>query len=511
MRCFAQTIAVLSCLALTAIAQEKKAEKKPEPKPEAKPAAKAEAKPAVKPEAKAEAKPPAKAEPKAEPKPAPKTEAKPEAKPAAKVEPVSFTRQIAPMLLKKCVACHGDRQPKSGYQLHTFEKLMSPGDLGELPVIAGKPEASQLYKLIANANKDEWMPKEADRLPAEQIELVKRWIAEGAAFDSPSKAATLASIVPPSYDPPPDKYSRPVPIMAVAFNPPGTEIAVGGYNEITIWSAVDGKPLRRIRNVAQRTHALAYSPDGRLLAAASGTPGSLGEVKLFEPNSGQAIRVLGTMSDEAFDVAFSPKGDKLAACAADRSIRIYDVASGKEERVIEDHADWVLAIAWNNDGTRIASASRDKTSKVFDPKTGESQATYNGHGQTVYGVAFSPDGKQVLTGGSDNKVHIWNPADSKKLAEIGGYGKDVYRVYVVGQNVFSCSGDKTAKQNTVGNWAQVRQFAPHADWVYTIAVNPTAKRVATGTFTGEVHVWNLDDGKQVTMFTAAPGYVAAKK
>ena len=280
---------------------------------------------------------------------------------------------------------------------------------------------------------------------------------------------------------------------------------------IKLATGVVSLPYHHPYNVAQRTHALAYSPDGRLLAAASGTPGSLGEVKLFDPNSGQPLRVLGTMSDEAFDVAFSPKGDKLAACAADRSIRIYDVTSGKEEKVIEDHADWVMAVAWNNDGTRIASASRDKTSKVFDPKTGESQATYNGHGQTVYGVAFSPDGKQVLTAGGDRKVHIWNPADSKKLAEIGGYGNDVYRVYVVGQHVFSCSGDKTAKQNTVGNWAQVRQFAPHADWVYTVAVNPTAKRVATGTFTGEVHVWNLDDGKQVTMFTAAPGYVPAKK
>jgi hypothetical protein len=519
MRHFALTIAVLSCVAFSALAQEKKSEPKPAAKTEAakteaKAAAKTEPKAAAKTEPKAEPKPAPKAEPKpAEPKPAPKAEPKVEPKPApaAKVEPVSFTKQIAPIFLKKCVACHGERQPKSGYQLHTFEKLMTPGDLGEPTITAGKPEASQLYKLLVNPSKDEWMPKEADRLPAEQIELVKRWIVEGAKFDSPNKAANLASIVPASYDPPPEKYSRPVPVTAVALNPAGTEVAVGGYNEITIWSAADGKLLRRIRDVAQRTYGLAYSPDGRLLAAASGTPGSLGEVKLLDANSGQPVRLLGTMSDVAFDVAFSPKADKLAACAADRSIRIYDVATGKEERLIEDHADWVMAVAWNNDGTRIASASRDKTSKVFDPQTGESHATYNGHGQTVYGVAFSPDGKQVLTAGGDRKVHIWNPADSKKLAEIGGYGNDVYRVYVVGQNVFSCSGDKTARQNTVGNWAQVRQFAPHADWVYAIAVNPTAKRVATGTFTGEVHIWNLDDGKQVTMFAAAPGYVPAKK
>src|SRR5204863_9593918 len=90
----------------------------------------------------------------------------PEAAPAGKLEPVSFTKQVAPILLKKCAACHGERQPKSGYQLHTFDKLMTPGDLGEPPVVAGKPAASQLFKLITNPSKDEWMPKEADRLPA---------------------------------------------------------------------------------------------------------------------------------------------------------------------------------------------------------------------------------------------------------------------------------------------------------------------------------------------------------
>ena len=60
--------------------------------------------------------------------------------------------------------------------------------------------------------------------------------------------------------------------------------------------------------------------------------------------------MLGTLNDVAFDVAFNGKGDKLAACGADRSIRVFDIASGKQEVLIEDHADWVMAIAWNKDG-----------------------------------------------------------------------------------------------------------------------------------------------------------------
>jgi tricorn protease-like protein/mono/diheme cytochrome c family protein len=443
--------------------------------------------------------------------PASAQEKKAEKKAENKAEPVSFSKQIAPILAKKCLACHGERQPQSGYQLHTFDKMFKAGDFGEPPVTAGKPEASSLLKLVSSTKKDVWMPKEGDRLTDAQIALIRQWIAEGAKFDGPDKAAAIASFVPPEYDPPPDAYARPLPITAVAFHPQGTELAVGGYNEITVWNPADGKLVRRIRNVAQRTYGLAYSPDGKFLAAASGTPATLGEVKLFEASSGNPVRVLASMADVAYDVAFSPKGDKIAACAADRSIRIFDVASGKQERIIEDHADWVMAIAWNKDGTRIASASRDKTSKVFDVKTGESHVTYNGHGQTVFGVAFSPDGSQVLTSGADHKIHVWNPADGKKIAEMAGFGNDVYRVICEGDQVYSCSADKTARQFGLANRAQVRAYSPHADWVFTLAAHAASKRLATGTFTGEVHVWNIADGKQIASFVAAPGYKPAGK
>jgi WD40 repeat protein len=57
----------------------------------------------------------------------------------------------------------------------------------------------------------------------------------------------------------------------------------------------------------------------------------------------------------------------------------------------------------------------------------------------------------------------------------------------------------------VADRAQVRAFSGHTDWVYCLAVNEATKRLATGSFDGEVRVWNLDDGKAVATFKAAPG------
>ena len=421
---------------------------------------------------------------------------------------VSFKRDIAPVLVQKCNACHNDSEAEGGYRLTTFEMAMRSGDSEVPPIVAGDLDESYLLELITEEDADLRMPRDDDPLSEETIELFRRWIQQGAKYDAEDPKAALAAIVPKQPHPdPPESYRVPVAITAVAFHPSGTEMSVGGYHEITVWNPADGSLLRRIKQVAQRTYGLAYSPDGSLLAAASGTPGQLGEVVLFGTAGGDIARELGTMADVAFGVAFSPDGTKLAACAADRSVRVYEVSSGKQTVLIEDHADWVMAVAFNHDGTRLATASRDKTSKVFDAATGESQITYPGHGEPVFSVAFNSDGTQVLTAGRDKKIHVWNPADAKKIADIGGFGGEVYKLLLVEGHVFSCSADKTVRQHKAGDRAHVRDFQGHDDYVYSLAYHHGTKRVASGSFDGEVRVWNAEDGSAVTTFLAAPGYL----
>lgn len=426
---------------------------------------------------------------------------------AAADAPVSFSKDVAPVLIKHCQACHGMPDPKGGYQVTNFNLLMKPGASESAAITAGKPEESEVLNLIASTDADLRMPKEADPLTAAQIELVKRWIAEGAKYDGADPNAALATIVPKLAQPdPPAAYRRPVPVTALAFNADGSELAASGYHEVTIWNATTGALVRRIKNVPERVQSLAYNPDGSLLAVSGGTPGQSGEVKLFKPADGTLVQELNATNDVVYRAVFSPAGNKLATAGADRAIRVFDVAAGKQEILIEDHADWVVGLAWSPDGTRLASASRDKTSKLFNATNGESLSTYSAHGDAVFGVGFSADGKLVFSAGGDKKVHVWNPDDAAKKGEIAGFSREVLGLVTSADKIFTCSADKSVQQHRVEGFKQFKTYAGEPDAVFAVAFHPGTGRVAAGDFSGEVRVWNAEDGAQLTTFIAAPGF-----
>lgn len=433
---------------------------------------------------------------------------------AADAPPVVFSKDVAPVLLTKCLACHGTVEPKGGYQVVNFNQVMKAGESDQPAVSPGKSGESELVRLISSTDADERMPKEADPLSPEQVSLIKRWIDEGAKYDAADPNAPLASIAPKLAEPdPPAAYRRTVPITALAFTTDGQELAVSGYHEVTIWNAANGALVRRIKNIPERVHSVAYSPDGKLLAVAGGMPGSSGDVKLFNPATGELVKDLVSMNDVAYRVAFNPAGNKLAVGGADRSIRIFDVATGKQEILIEDHADWVVGLAWSPDGAKLASASRDKTSKLFNAANGESLMTYSGQGEQVYSVGFSGDGKLVFSAGADKKIHAWNPDDGAKKGEIAGFGRDVFGLVTHEDKIFSCSGDKSVQQHRVEGFKQFKAYPGQTDAVYCVAFHPGTGRVAGGSFSGEVRVWNAEDAAAISTFIAAPGYtppVAAK-
>jgi len=420
-------------------------------------------------------------------------------------EAISFTRDVAPIFVAKCLACHNSEKAKGNYRLHTFEALNKAGSSKDTPIKLGKPSDSKIFQLITAKDEEDRMPQKDEPLSAEQIATIRKWIEQGAKFDAADRNTALAILSAPKHPAAPKSYRVPIPITALAFDPSGEQLAASGYHEITFWNSRHGGLARRVGNVAERTFDLAFSPDGHRLACASGTPARIGEVKLFNVTNSDSAKLLAATPDAQLCVAFSPDGKKLAAGGADNAIRVWDVESGKLELTIEQHADWVLALAFSPDGMHLASGSRDKSARLFDATNGELDETYTGHSEFVTAVAWA-DAKSVISASRTKPAHRWNVKDAKKTAEFSGWEGDVTRLIAWETNLFSASLDARIRQHSLETKQTVRTFEPHHDAIYSLALHTSTKRLASGSHDGEVRVWNAEDGKLLLKFVAAPGY-----
>lgn len=419
---------------------------------------------------------------------------------------VSFARDVAPILLNRCVACHGPKKSESNYRLDTFSALLTPGDYDVASITPGDVDDSELYRLLTSDDDDERMPRGSEALPEASISLIRRWIEQGAVNDASSPESTLFEMTSRLPHPkPPETYPSPLPLTSLMFHPANNELFVGGYHEVTVWDVSTGTLVRRLQGMSERTYALELNSAGDTLAIASGAPARFGEVRLINPADGSEIRHLGVFRSTILDLAYRPDGTKLAVAGEDRSIRIIDVASGEEEKVIENHADWVTSVAWSPNGEQLVSTSRDKTSKIFNATNGELLATYSGHGAPVFDALFTADGKQINSCGGDKKIHVWNVEDGKKASEVADYGDAVLKLALVDGFLFSASADRTARQYKSDDYSQLHRFEDHSDWILSLSVDIGNHRLATGCFDGHVRIWNLEEGKPALTFVASPG------
>ena len=414
--------------------------------------------------------------------------------------PVSFAADVAPILVDECLVCHNTRTPRGRFSVETYQALMKGSESGSA-ISTDDPDFSSLVLLVESGD----MPKEGNPLSPDQISLLKRWIAEGARLDDGKPAdRPLSTIMPrPTQPLPPDTYTAPVPVTAIAFHPDGSQLAVSGYHEVLVFEAGNGKLLRRIQRLPERIEAIAYSPDGRLMAVAAGTPARLGEVKLFRSESGEPVADLAFAADSFLDVAFSPDGKTLAAAGSDRTVRLWSVADQMELATIEDHADWVTAVAFSPDGNRLATASRDQTVKVFDLATRESIATFMGHEQPVLDVLFTPDGERIVSCGRDEQVRIWTIADAKQQKR-QDLNAEAFALSLVGSEAFLCGSAARSARMFDFDGSPGKTFKDRPDWMQAVAATVDGSKIALGCYDGTVEILDPKNGETLQTLSAMP-------
>jgi WD40 repeat protein len=341
-------------------------------------------------------------------------------------EPISFEKDVAPVLANKCQVCHAGNLTEGKLDLGTHAALMKGGKKGP-SVVAGTADDSLLWLMASHRKKPVMPPKsENNPLTPEEVAVLKAWIDQGAkgpAVDVRSRPKVVLSLPPALVKPvravavSPDKTTvaagrgnklhlfdaktgefkksftdpalkapdgKPADaahmslVESMAYSPDGKTLATGSFQELVLWDADKGTIKQRLTGFADRVVAIAYSTDGKYLATGGGAPTEDGEVRIFDAAGKQILDLKGGHSDTVFGVAFSPDGKLLACGAADKFVKVFEVPSGKFVKSFEGHTHHVLDVGWTPDGKKIVSAGADNFVKVWDYEKGERPATSPG-------------------------------------------------------------------------------------------------------------------------------------
>lgn len=277
------------------------------------------------------------------------------------------------------------------------------------------------------------------------------------------------------------------PVTAVAVAPDGKGYLVGSQAGV-YWHADAEEPIRLAVQL-EHVHAFAFSPDGKSLAVAGGTPGDHGAIELWSwPDRTRLVKLSGH-EDTVYDVVWGKDAKLLISAGADRTVRVWDATAKRGTATLKGHSGSVLSLSVSPSGTLLCSGSTDQTIRVWELPSGKLLRSLNNHLGPVHGLAFQPGNETgpltLASAAGDGTVRIWHPATGR-MVRILRHPTAVYAVAWCsrGETLWSGGKDGHVRQLDPTDGTLLHAERVSAGWVISLAACPRTDCVLYGDTTG---------------------------
>jgi len=225
------------------------------------------------------------------------------------------------------------------------------------------------------------------------------------------------------------------------------------------------------------------------------------------------IRTLSRDTSAIWGCAVSPDGTFVAAAGYDGTVVLWDTATGAERHRLAGHASWVRRCAVSPDGSLIVSASFDRRLRIWDTATGKLRHELIGHTDGVTDCAISPDACWIVSTSLDDTVKVWDVETGAEVRTLSAQWKDERGGWLVrstpsghlaavwscaispdGRILASASADHTIKTWNLATGEELRTFVGHTAAVQGCTFSPDGVLIASAGADGTLRIWETVSG-----------------
>jgi WD40 repeat protein len=308
------------------------------------------------------------------------------------------------------------------------------------------------------------------------------------------------------------------PITALAITSDGQHLLTGSQAGVQIPSLDSLGPTDSlpgdISTSIEHVHDLAFSPTGKLLAIAGGSPGEKGVVELWNWPERKLMRSLPAGNDVVYRVAWNADGTAIAIAGGDKQVRILPLDDQHQPLIIECHSAAVLSVAWLTEPEIVLSAGVDQSIRVIDPASGKVLRSLDNHTAAVRDLAVRPGMHAgpalVASAGADRTIRFWQPAIGRMVrfvrlpaaATALAWTSDGGRVLAACEDgvvrgiepeSLAVAAFQTKPRNREADASRSpEESRPPGGWLHSITVLPGGKAAVAGGEHGRLHVVPLD-------------------